>query len=96
MKRGSFLIPRSERQVGLTQLKVGLLVEQEPLSLDGSLTARTSGTDGLTVGRVSTVASYEDAWQLCAWGAVNLLQVAHLVGLQPLLELSLSATYSIS
>ena len=68
------------------QSRRGLLVQQIAFGLDGGLTAGTCCADGLTVGGVSTVACHEDAGQLGAWGAVNLLQIANFVSVQPFLE----------
>ena len=65
---------------------VGLLVQQETFGLDGSLTTRACGRDGLTIDWVGTVACDEDAWELGAWRAVNLLQIARLVSFQPFAE----------
>ena len=62
------------------------MVQQVALSLDGSLAASSCGADGLTVGGVGTVACHKDAGQLGAWRAVNLLQIACLVSIQPFLE----------
>ena len=62
------------------------MVQQIAFGLNGCLTACTSGADGLTIYWVGTVASNEYARNLGLGRTVNLLQVAHLVSIEPFLE----------
>ena len=53
------------------------------LSFDGSLTARSSGRDGLTLERICNVPSSEDTWDLGAWRSSLCLDVADFVTINP-------------
>ena len=63
-----------------------LLSQEEALCLDGCLTTSTCGTDSLAIGGVGAVASHKHTGNLGFWCTINLLQIAHLVGIEPFLE----------
>lgn len=56
------------------------LSQEEALGLDGSLAAGAGSGDGLSVDGIGTVASNEYARELGAGGAVDLAEIAYLVG----------------
>ena len=63
-----------------------LSVQEESFSLNGGLASRTGCRDCLTINGVSTITCHKHTRNLCFGRSIDLLQITHLVHIEPTLE----------